>query len=280
MKMKKIKYLGIIVSLMLIISYSCNKEELSKDENYSENSMFSEDEIVKKRADFNAIFSNRKKYKEFKNQLLDEAGTMFDSYENIVSAYKNNGEGEIDLKSINVYMEINRKEKINVFAYFKDVMRILIKSDLEFEDLRPIIVKYDVYSNEQFDIFVDFADKAVKINNKSEFKVLLSKFEDELYNSNLPEFDRNVMLSYAATLQLYNPEIFNSNLKISSACQSCINKHGRAIFGFWFLIAQVFAVACLIVGFANWIAAAICIIIGLGISTFSAFWEYCRIPCF
>ena len=274
--MKRIKYIGVIVSLIMMISYSCNKEEIVKEDIITFNKLTEEEKVdgLKK---VNEI-SNKEIYYQFKNNMFTEGAKYFSSPENIIEKFTNSDAIDFN-NNINVYLQLRNEQPINTEKFVKESFD-LIKNTNEFSVFTKHLVDNKMYSINQVELVNSFFYKADKLNTKIEFDENLKEFEDEIFNSDLPEFEKSSLLLFASFVQYYNPEIFTLNIVASKnmpQCIKCINNNSWFIFGIAAIWAVLASIACLIA--FGWIGAIICLVGMFGGSVFGLIWGRCRM-CF
>lgn len=257
--MKKLKYVGIILSLMLMISYSCNKEEVFEDE-VIEYTKLSEEEIQKGINTLNYQFSSPEMVEKSEKDLQEKIGDTFENVESLIQTY---GSLEANFNPINTYLQMKGLEPVNTDKVKSEAFNIITSNNSTFEDLASILLKYKLYSKEQIHILKDFDKKASTITDDITFLNLSNDFQASLFKSSLPEFERSTLLLYSSMLKIiYKPSIYNNATinkveDILSPCSKCISKNAWKIFGWGFLFALLIAIACLVVG---WWLAIVCMI--------------------
>lgn len=260
--MKIINKLLLLVVLVLVSVYSCNKQTLEEKEVYKQ-TKYSEEEIANLKTNLSTIFPTYEKYDEFKVSLRNEVSNSLDNISSIDFLKTSILDGQtIDDDAINAYLQVIEQPQINTKEYFKDIVFLLIDDKSTNNDFFDLAFKNNIYTEKQTDLFKEFVSRIEYIENDIIFQNEIKKFEIELFKSDLAIIERNTMLMFTASIQFYKPSWFSSEQsltnKTNNACTDCIKKNKKKIFGAIGGFFGIMFLLCLSVLAANPVAGAVC----------------------
>jgi len=270
--MKKIIYLFLIGTVLLS---SCSKEE-----NVNQKSFVLEKE-VKSNSLNHSCSSNPKAYRSsIERELsINYFNSLFkdDNYIKLKSSIKNgmninnvesiksNIEDNIFDKGLfNDYLRLRGKQEIDVNEYFNEGKIILSDTSSNVDDFVKYLKKYNIYSEEMLELFVQFDKEISNCDSERDFANAIKQFNKNIKNSKLALFDKNTMKLYSLIIEGFmgSDQFKQDFLQNRDDCSKCLRRHRWRIVGwgaFWLLIAIIACIAAALGGPAAVIACIIAV---------------------